>query len=179
VEEYSDVPRKELYELWVTQGWPITRVARHFAVSVGTIGNRARYYGIVKPRLYSSGYKSLPKDQLYDLFISKNLSIQSVAKKLNVTVWMAQEGLKYHGIKKETEAIVAGRKKTNKKRYGVEHVTQLPAIVSKARQTNVKRYGVEHVTQNAMIRERIRQTNMGRYGVPCTLQARHVVTKII
>ena len=162
---FSDVPRDEFYDLYIIQNWSIKEVAKHFGVSVGTIQNRAKSYGIKKERSYSSGYKDIPKETLYDLFINRNYSIQKVAEILGKTVWMIQEALKHHNITKSTDQIVSGRKRTNVNKYGVEHTTQLDSVKEKIKQTCFENYGVEYASQSPKIKEKIKQTFIENYGV--------------
>ncbi|MCG8348292.1 MAG: hypothetical protein MI924_11000 [Chloroflexales bacterium] len=46
------IPHNELRQLYEVEHWSIKAIARHFGVSISTIGNRRRMFGIpVRPRI--------------------------------------------------------------------------------------------------------------------------------
>jgi AraC-like DNA-binding protein len=47
-----DIPADELRQLYEVERWPIAAIARHFGVSISTVGNRRRMLGIpIRPRI--------------------------------------------------------------------------------------------------------------------------------
>ena len=56
-------------------------------------------------------------------------------------------------------------KKTNKERYGVEHVLQSPKIQEKIKKINLERHGTENPFQSPLVKEKIKKTNKEKYGV--------------
>jgi hypothetical protein len=91
-------------------------------------------------------------------------------------------------------------KKSNKEKYGVEFVSQVPEIRQKAEETmlekygvkyatqstelmdkmksnNLIKYGVEHVMKNDDFKKKVKDTNKEKYGVECSLQREEIKEK--
>ena len=70
-------------------------------------------------------------------------------------------------------------KKTNLKKYGVEHHMQNYDIYHKMEETNLKKYGTKNIFENNEIKEKIKQTNIKKYGVEYVMQNKEILQKNI
>ena len=61
-------------------------------------------------------------------------------------------------------------KKSNKEKYGVEFVSQVPEIRQKAEETMVEKYGVKYTTQSKELYEKMKNNNMEKYGCEYVMQ---------
>ena len=61
-------------------------------------------------------------------------------------------------------------KKTNKEKYGVEFVSQVPEIRQKAEETMLEKYGVKYSTQSKELYEKMKNNNMDKYGCEYVMQ---------
>jgi len=68
-------------------------------------------------------------------------------------------------------------KKTIKKKYGVEHVSQSDKFKEKYKKTCLEKYGVESVFQVKEFKEKIKKTNLNRYGVENVFQLDEIKEK--
>jgi len=68
-------------------------------------------------------------------------------------------------------------KKSNKEKYGVEFVSQVPEIRQKAKNTTMERYGVEYATQSDIVQEKTIKTNLKKYGVERASKSKEVQNK--
>ena len=63
--------------------------------------------------------------------------------------------------------------------YGVENVFSAECIKEKIKKTNLKKYKVEHPSHSKELLDRKKENNMKKYGVSCTFQLPHSVEKMI
>jgi hypothetical protein len=68
-------------------------------------------------------------------------------------------------------------KKSNKEKYGVEFISQVPEIRQKAEETMVEKYGVKYTTQSKELYEKMKNNNMDKYGVEFISQVPEVRQK--
>ena len=61
-------------------------------------------------------------------------------------------------------------KKSNKEKYGVEFVSQVPEIRQKAEETMLEKYGVKYATQSTVLMDKMKSNNMTKYGVEHVMQ---------
>lgn len=59
------------------------------------------------------------------------------------------------------------------KRYGVEHMSQLPEVKAKTRKTCLEKYGTVAPLQNQEVRKRVNKTNRKRYGTDWVMGSKH------
>ena len=129
-------------------------------------------------------------DELYDLYINKNLSIEEISIKTNIKERHIYYYIYVFEIKKDQkmifEQIARKTKESNLQKYGVEYTGMLESVKEKRKQTNLEKYGVEHpmlskdvsnklvgrkypnkkkfVRDEKAIQEKIAKTMMERYG---------------
>jgi len=104
------------------------------------------------------------KDDLYEMFIEKNMSIKEISEYLNYNSRMLQNVLKEYGIKKDRKKVYEVQKKTLLERDGVENAFQLKESIKKAKQTCLEKYGKEHYSQTDEFKEKNNNTRIERYG---------------
>jgi len=68
--------------------------------------------------------------------------------------------------KKRTEMS----KISNKEKYGVEYVSQVPEIRQKAEKTMLEKYGVKYTTQSSELMDKMKHNNVQKYGVEYVMQ---------
>jgi len=68
----------------------------------------------------------------------------------------------------ELEKTKESIKRTNVKRYGVEHNSYNPGTIEKRKQTLLKNYGVTSPLKSQIIKDKIKLNNMKKYGVEHT-----------
>ena len=100
-------------------------------------------------------------DELYELYINQNLSIEQVANKLNVSYRTTQRAIKNFGLTKNQIQKSITRKQTNLNRYGVENTYQ--NNVDKIKQTKLEKYKDENYNNT----DKQQATMLKRYGVKC------------
>lgn len=120
----------------------------------------------------------LEKEQLYDLYIVQNLSVEEVAKRLNVSVKPIYDRLKLYEIKKDVKDIVRCREKTNIEQYGAKNPMYFEGVKDKMKETFMRNYGVDNPNKSDIVREKTKQTCLERYGVECVLKSEDVKDKI-
>ena len=136
------------------------------------------------------------KDDILELYIRDNKSVDECAKYFNLNKRMFQKILSEYGIKKDRKKVYELQKETLLKSKGVENVFQLSDIKNKSKETCLKKYGKEHYTQtidykgknlntrkekygnDLYQREKYRKTCMEKYGVENTFQSDIIQDKI-
>ena len=106
----------------------------------------------------------MTKEILYDNYIVNNLTLKECSEKLQVPYGTFVKLLKLFGIKKSKELHYENVKKTVKKKYNVNSVSELTEVKDKKKQTCLKNYGVENPSQNESIKSRKRETMKNHYG---------------
>ena len=120
----------------------------------------------------------ISEDELYNLYIIKNLSISEISNIFNVSEVAIYKRIKKYGIKKSLEKSKEKRIQTYLERYGCENPAQNTKIQEKIKQTNLTKYGCEYVSQSKEIKEKIKHTNLEKYGCEYGVQANEVKEKI-
>jgi hypothetical protein len=69
-------------------------------------------------------------------------------------------------------------KESNRRKYGVENVMQLPENVDKVKKTNIERWGVDHPMQLSEIKDKVKKTNIERWGVDHPMHLSEIKDKI-
>ena len=170
------IDRDVLYDLYITQNMSTKQIGAIVGVSKATIQSKLVKYGIVKDKqnIFKTIHKDnkyyIDKDTIYDLYITKNKSVEEVAKILDVSKFTITDRLKRYGIKKDKDAVKLQTEKNNLEKYGTKYPVQLNIVQEKTKKTNLERYGCEYVTQSDEIKDKIKNTNMEKYGCECSLQ---------
>lgn len=134
------------------------------------------YYDVAEPnRITIEKFKHLDDEaknkiisEFKHQYIDEQLSIESAAKKCNISTTFAQYLISYADLSKTTSEIRASIIVTTRSRYGVDSAMQSEAIKDKVKHTVSERYGVDHVMQSSEIRDRYKASIVDRYGVACT-----------
>ena len=121
---------------------------------------------------------NISKDELYDLYITQNMSQTEVAEKFNVSRGRICEQLKVFGIKKDLKSIDLKRKATTLEKYGCDNPAKSDIIKQKIKETNLERYGTEYGFQSDIIKRKIKETTFKHYGVNCCLKSNEIRERI-
>lgn len=104
------------------------------------------------------------KDDILELYIRDNKSVDECAKYFNLNKRMFQKILSEYGIKKDRKKVYELQKETLLKSKGVENVFQLSDIKNKSKETCLKKYGKEHYTQTIDYKGKNLNTRKEKYG---------------
>lgn len=112
-------------------------------------------------------------EDLYELYIGQNLSVNEVATIVGRSVPAIEKTLKLYGIKKDKELVGKARSR------GLKNKTQeeIAEIVAKRKQTNLLKYGVGSALQNKTVKEKMMNTNQTRYGGNSSLSSKEIREK--
>lgn len=106
-------------------------------------------------------------DELYYVYIIKNVPLKDCYKIFNVSDIAFQRFLKRNKIKKDISKIYKNIKVAAKEKYGVENVFQCKKIIKKIntkKNQTLKKIGVNNVFQLENVKEKSKQTNLRKYG---------------
>ena len=98
----------------------------------------------------------ISKDNLVELYITKNLSPSEIENDLNISHSSFCKYVKQFGIVKSKDLIAECRRRTNLERYGVDNPSKSPGVKDKISSTN-------KLNKDTIIQKR-KQTNLDRYG---------------
>lgn len=107
----------------------------------------------------------ISKEELYELYINQNLSVEEIAFKFNVSKSPIERRLREYKIKKDKKMAHLKTKQTIQKKYGVDNISKLETNKEKVRQTNLRKYGKTCYLQTEEGKEKVKQTNLKKYGV--------------
>lgn len=146
----------------------------------------------------------ITKEQVEELYITKNLNKKEVSEILNIGLSGLSNLLKEYGITKERDKIVAKRKQTNIVKYGVDNPSKCDNIksiisskqklnkdtrIDKMMKTKLERYGnssfnncnknkqtklEKYGDENYNNRDKYEKTMLSKYGVKNTFQLLNV-----
>jgi len=123
-------------------------------------------------------YVTVDRDRLYQLYVLEARGKREVAELMGFSSSTIQQAVKYHGLVKSLGDVVATRKKTNIRRYGVSNPQQCPEIQHKTRITNLERCGSAYPLGSPEIRRKGHKTSLQRYGVECPAQRNRTIEQI-
>ena len=178
------IDRDVLYDLYITQNMSAKQIGAIVGVSKATIQNKLVKYGIVKDKqnilktIHKDDKYYIDKDTIYDLYITKNKSVEEVAKILDVSKDTILRRLKKYQIKKERANVQLQIEKRNLDVYGVRYTSQFEEIKEKIKKTNLEKYGAEYPLQSKEIRDKINISNLEKYGCENPFQFEQVKEKI-
>ena len=122
------------------------------------------------------------KDEVYDLYILKNVSREDCAKAFNITERLFKKIISVYQIKKDSKKAYENYTKTCINKYGVDNIfkldetikkAHLPEVEEKRKQSNketcLKRYGQVHSVTNE-VKDKIKSTMQERYKVDSYLE---------
>ena len=181
---HIQIDRDVLYDLYITQNMSAKQIGAIVGVSKATIQSKLVKYGIVKDKqnilktIHKDDKYYIDKDTIYDLYITKNKSVEEVAKILDVSKDTILRRLKKYQIKKERANVQLQIEKRNLDEYGVRYTSQFEEIKEKIKKTNLEKYGTEYPLQSKEIRDKISLSNLEKYGVENPFQFEQVKEKI-
>ena len=120
----------------------------------------------------------IDKEELYELYITKNLSALEIAEKFKTTECIIRKRLAKYSIKKDKAKCLEKVKESNLKKYGVENVSQLKEVKEKKTQKAFEKYGVSNISKAEEIKQKKTKSSFKKYGVANVLQAEVVKKKI-
>ena len=137
-------------------------------------------------------------DDLYELYITRNLSVKEIMAIINRSQPSVEKCLKHYGIKKDLEStrknISRGwrgrtdlqkattydkRIKTCRERYGVDFVMQNKDILNKALETTNRKYGGNSSLCDPTIRQKGKETCLRKYGVEYYSQTPEFAERVV
>lgn len=194
----QDMSLKDCGKFFDTSGTSISRLCKKFSIHKEIIHpKKCAFRKIPK----NNKYTKIPKEELFELYIIQNKTIEEVCKFYNVSKTILLKALKYNGIKKSSEKSTEARKQSMVKRYGVDSYSktsefkekiekthlkrcgyksnfQDPVFKSKMVKNNLEMYGVTNLSQLKETKEKFRKTCLKKYGVEHTTQLKEVKDKI-
>lgn len=109
-------------------------------------------------------YMKINKEELIDLYINKNFSMQELMDFYKLSFSSIQRALRYNNITKPLELIAKNAEKTCLKKYGVKNPSCMKEVKDKKKQTFNKHYGCDHYFQTQEFKEQADKTKEDRYN---------------
>lgn len=162
-----NISRELLYSLYINRAMKRKDLADYLQVSETTIKDLLSKYNIKKDKdtIRKSLVKvNISKDELYDLYITQNLSELDIADKYNVSKNTIINKLKEYSIIKSKEQKKLAFEQYSLEKYGTKHPTQSKKVKEKQKETNLKKYGSVSALQNKEVQEKTKHTNLEKYG---------------
>ena len=159
----------ELINLFKIQNKSVKEMARLLDITE----NKVKYY-LSKHNLINTNFCrfavkciSHTEEQLYDLYITQNKTIDELSKILGKSRAQTRRYLRYYNIKKPKEKWKSAEQRTIQNRFGCS-TSALPEVQKKVQETTLKRYGVKNYSQTDECKEKIKKNNLAKYGVEST-----------
>lgn len=109
--------------------------------------------------------KEISKQELYNLYIEKNMTVLEIANIYNVSKSFIEKELRENNIKKSKKLWAENYKKIISNKYGVENISQLSEIKQKKKERYMEKYGVDNPMKKSEIRAKAKKTFVKKYGV--------------
>lgn len=122
--------------------------------------------------------KEISKQELYKLYIEKNMMVLEIANIYNVSKSFIEKELRKNNIKKSKELWAKNYKNIILNKYGVENISQLSEIKQKKKDKSVEKYGVDNPMKATKVKEKIKRNNIEKYGVENPMQLKEVQDKL-
>ena len=203
----KEITKEELEELYITQNLSAIEVKKILNISQSRFNNLCKKFNIRKSKesilhlkrntwsLHTHKRDLITKEELENLYIVQNKSIDEVKALLNISNKGVLYLLDKYNLHKDKEVIKENITNKNKElyatgipqqkfketcleRYGVLYPSQNREISNKikakwstgevqkkVRQTSIERYGVENYTQTQEYKDKSKQTCLEKYGV--------------
>lgn len=108
-----------------------------------------------------------PEELVEDLYINQNLTKKELCEKFNVGMSTISKLLAEYDLHKTSENVVANRRATSLKRYGVDNPSKSSEIKEKIKQSNLEKYGAYSYTSTSKGKAQVAHTKLLRYGDSC------------
>ena len=121
---------------------------------------------------------NISKEELYNLYIEKNMMVSEISKMFKVSKSCIETRLKKYGIKKDKKLWAKNYKKVMLDKYGVDNISQIPEIKEKKKSIFIERYGVDNPNKIPEAKEKIKKTNISKYGVDNPMKSKAYKEKL-
>ena len=122
--------------------------------------------------------RKISDEELFDLYITKNLTRSEIAELLDCKESTVKYRLKLANIKKPIELHVEAIQKECMKKYGLKNGGWTKESQDKIKKTNLKKFGVEFSMQNPTVKLKSIETIKDRYGVDNVFKDEKIKRKI-
>lgn len=168
-----DLTEEMLRKYYIDEGLTIKQIVEKYGYSSSTVTRRLKEFNIKlskeeKSKRYSLAggrHEIFTKEELEDLYIIQNKTINELCIELNVSRSYLLRLFKSLNIKKPKNLEIENRKKTMIEKYGAPTAFQSKELRTKIESTNLERYGAKNPYASKNIREKIKKVNLERYGV--------------
>ena len=168
-----DISKETLIDLFINKKMSYNQMSQHLGVSKNTIMRKLKDFDIhqskellnEKKSLFQKKDLGLSKEELEDLYIIQNKTINELCIELNVSRSYLLRLFKSLNIKKPKNLEIENRKKTMIEKYGAPTAFQSKELRAKIENTNLERYGAKNPYASKNIREKIKKVNLEKYGV--------------
>ena len=191
-----------LTDLYIRKNMTVREVAGELSVSINSVLDALHSYGISKAsKLVHHDRKTITKDEVIELYLNQNLSLNATAERLGVGHSTLSSRLNEWGISKPRIKAVELRKKTNLEKYGSTCAMGNPMVQKKAaatclekygdsvyfrtldyrgkaKRTCISKYGCERIIDIPGVQDKMKATNLMRYGAPYAITTESVKQKI-
>lgn len=172
--------KKQIYDLFVTQGYTKTKIASILGVGRGAITDYIKNMGwkqseetLRKNRARPNKFKiNVDKNILVSLYIDQNMTVEEVAQALCVSKRVIQRRLSDLKIFKDPAAISENSKRKFLDKY--PDGAKDEKIQQKRKDTCILKYGVEHPSQSEIIKNKVKETCLKKFGVEYALQSKEI-----
>ena len=111
-------------------------------------------------KLFKDFVQEIPKELIYELYITKNKSVKECTALLNIGQTMFMRLIKYYGVKKPKDLHTQNIKNSKLEKYGDENYNNHAQSI----QTNLQKYGVKNQFQRKDLFPHIYQVKLNKYG---------------
>lgn len=163
------IDENELTDLFKVQNKSVKEISKLLNTTENKIKYYLSMYNLINADFstYTAKCKDYTEEQLYDLYITQNKTIDELSKILGKSRAQTRRYLRYYGIKKPKEKWKSAEQRTIQTRFGCS-VSALPEVQKKVQETSLKRYGVKRYSQTDECKEKIKKNNLKKYGVEST-----------
>lgn len=113
----------------------------------------------------TANFSELSEGDLYDLYITQNLSAKQIAEKYGREPGTVLALMSERGIKKSRVLTEKHRAETSIENWGTPYPIAAEEVRQKGRQTKIERYGTDNTSSLPWVQEKFRQTCREKYGV--------------
>ena len=113
---------------------------------------------------------NITKEDLYDLYINKNMRRVEIAKLLNVSEYIIKRLLKEFNIKKDRKKSSELSKETNLIKYGCTCNLQSPNVIKKRNKVMIEKYGSISAFKDKEVYKKRNKTMIEKYGAKYIMQ---------
>ncbi|MFW6246854.1 MAG: DUF7487 domain-containing protein [bacterium] len=111
------------------------------------------------------------KNVLFDYYVNKKYSLPMLKELYNIDSKSITFLLDYYGIERrnisESSILISvnKQKKTLRKKYGVDNISQIRSVKEKKKKTTLKNYGVDNIWKHKDYSKIVEQSILHKYGI--------------